>query len=340
MRPIDTAAAPPRFDVGRNAWLLSRFDDVSAALREPSLVAFGTTEAQSTVHESVRDDAARALAPSHAAVWQNALASRADLLLRALPDHVPVDLMGDVFAPWSRYAAVLVCAVPDECADECASLARTIWQVAATATDGAPRDDAERSDQSAAAFALAELLARVRGTNLAVADVQTFVALSETVPCVLSGSWHALLRQPRCVSQLRASPGDMKAMMSEALRCASPSRAVFRVALRDVAIADIAILAGQQVVLSLASANHDPARFYEAGTIDPTRAESGHLVFGDGMHRCAGASFVRSLLCSVTVALLRRAQRIELAELPESPSRWRGGFAIGAPDALFVTLTH
>jgi cytochrome P450 len=371
----ETAAVAPIFDAPRNAWLLSRFTDVSAALRETSLVAFGTTEAAAAVHESVRDAAARALAPSHAIVWQRALDTRADLLLHALPDDTPVDLMRRLFEPWSQYAARLVCGVGEDAADEredrdaveCAELARAIWLAAATATDGAPRDtahtrtdssrtepsrehssvkDSEHTDSSHTsappmpALALAERLAQSRPGASAVADVQTFVALSETLPCALSGSWHALLQQPQCVAQLRASPGDMKAMMSEALRCASPSRAVFRVALRDATIADSAIRAGQQVILLLAAANHDPIRFPEPSTIDLTRAESGHLAFGEGVHRCAGASFVRLLLCTITAALLRRANRIALAELPSSSRAWRGGFAIGAPDALVVTLSR
>ncbi len=328
--------APPTFDTSRHAWLVSRFDDVSAALRDPAVVAVGTTAGAARVHEMVRDAAARSLAPSHATAWHLALESRADQLLLALPDSTPIDLMATVIEPWSHFAARLVCGVPDELANECAAFARIVWLTAATATHGAPSDAVQGT--VAPAVALAERLARTRGGALAFADVQTFVALAETLPCAVSGSWHVLLQQPRCLAQLRESPAQIKPIISEALRCASPSRAVFRVALHDVVIGGVTIAAREQLVLLLAAANHDSARFPEPTRIDVARAEFGHLAFGDGVHRCAGAPFIRSLLCTLTAALLRRASRVVPLDSADAPIGWRGGFAIGAPDALPVTL--
>jgi cytochrome P450 len=124
--------------------------------------------------------------------------------------------------------------------------------------------------------------------------------------------------------------------VSELLRVAGPSRAVFREARADVDIGAAHVAAGDRVILMLATANHDPERFAEPARVDCAREHSGHVAFGAGRHACAGASLVRMALDAATSALLRGTSVIELDAT--APVEWIGGFAIRAPGALPVRV--
>jgi cytochrome P450 len=47
------------------------------------------------------------------------------------------------------------------------------------------------------------------------------------------------------------------------------------------------------VIISLAAANRDPARYANPQTLDITRADTSHLAFGHGIHHCLGARLAR-----------------------------------------------
>ena len=188
---------------------------------------------------------------------------------------------------------------PRAIAAECAQLSRQVFLSAASATDGAPR--AEARDASAA---LARLLTRASVRPGAAAHVQAFVALSQTLPCLLSSAWLALLQHHEQLTQLREHPELVTPAVGELLRFASPSRAVFREALADVAIGGVRTRSGDRIVLMLSAANRDPVRFREPDRLDIHRASAGHLAFGAGPHACAGASLVRLAVAVATGALL------------------------------------
>jgi cytochrome P450 len=89
----------------------------------------------------------------------------------------------------------------------------------------------------------------------------------------------------------------------------------------------------QEVVLVLAAANRDPARFPDPDRLDIGRRDEAHLAFGHGSHFCLGASLARLEATLAFGALARRLPRLELAT---DDVRWRPGFAIRALTALPV----
>jgi hypothetical protein len=109
---------------------------------------------------------------------------------------------------------------------------------------------------------------------------------------------------------------------------------VFRRAAADVTIGDASIAAGERVVLMLAAANRDPARFPDPDRLDLARRAAGHLAFGLGAHVCPGAPLIRLAVAVATEALLGAADAIE----PAGEVEWLGGFAIRAPATLPVVL--
>ena len=47
------------------------------------------------------------------------------------------------------------------------------------------------------------------------------------------------------------------------------------------------------MIISLAAANRDPARYRDPEAFDVRRTDGGHLAFGHGIHHCLGAPLAR-----------------------------------------------
>ncbi len=99
----------------------------------------------------------------------------------------------------------------------------------------------------------------------------------------------ALLRHPEQMEQLRDDPALLPTAVAELLRYDSPVQLTSRVATENLSIRGKEITAGQEVLLCLGAANHDPAQFAHPETLDLRRQENRHLVFGQGIHFCLGA---------------------------------------------------
>jgi cytochrome P450 len=69
---------------------------------------------------------------------------------------------------------------------------------------------------------------------------------------------------------------------------------------------------GQAVVILVASANRDPAKFPDPDRFDIERKNNTHLTFGAGPHTCLGSHLARLEAQIAITLLLRRYQRIEL----------------------------
>jgi cytochrome P450 len=81
------------------------------------------------------------------------------------------------------------------------------------------------------------------------------------------------------------------------------------------------IPAGAPVLLSLAAANRDPARFPDPDRLDIRRADNAHVSYGHGIHYCVGAPLARVEAAVGIGTLLRRLPGLALAVPPEL--RWR-----------------
>jgi cytochrome P450 len=328
----DTGRAPAaaRFDDALDAWVLSRYTDVAAALRDARLSAAGGGADDRAAHDGLRESAARALAPDHVHEWRATVLASARRAVGRLPTGRPVDLVAAFARPWSRDLAMMVAGANPADADTLVTLARDIFLAAANATDS-------RCDTGALA-ATAALARSLPAADPAVA-VQAFVALAETLPCTLAAMWLELLDRPETAPRLRQSlqaQADrmVSRIIEELLRLASPDRAVFRCARTDLHIGEARMKAGDRVILLLAAANRDPAAFPQPDEVDPSRSGPPHLTFGRGSHRCAGASVVRMAVTVATAALLETGSSIVSA----GPVEWLDGFAIRAPVSLPAVL--
>jgi cytochrome P450 len=321
----DDPPGEARFESALGAWVLSSYADVSAALSDARLSVWDTSADGVTAHVAVRDAAAHALSPARLAAWRADIEASARVLIGRLPVGVPVDLVGAFVRPWSVELALRGTGAPPADAERLDRLAQEVFLAAASATDSRL--------QPPALAAVAKLASYFRGAG-ASADVQAYVALSQTLPCVLANAWLELFRRPDEADRLRAQPELMPNAVEELLRHASPARAVFRRALAEMSIGRASIAPGDRVIVLLSAANHDPARFPEPGRLDVRRDATGHVAFGRGAHSCPGAPLIRLAVAVATDALLAVTSAVE----PVGEVEWIGGFAIRAPASLAVVL--
>ncbi|OJH17124.1 cytochrome P450 [Bacillus obstructivus] len=94
---------------------------------------------------------------------------------------------------------------------------------------------------------------------------------------------------------------------------------------------------GDHVIVSLASADHDPATFSDPSTLDITREKSPHLAFGKGIHYCLGAPLARLEGEIALRVLLEEYPNLSLAaELNEL--EWRQSLVIRGLKQLPIKL--
>lgn len=143
--------------------------------------------------------------------------------------------------------------------------------------------------------------------------------LSAGVDTTVNGLSHlvlALAQHPAEFQRLRANPGLATRAFEESLRWDSTVQTFFRTTTRDVEMAGVTIPAGAKVLLFLAAANRDPARWDDPGTYRLERSTSGHVGFGFGIHQCLGQMVARLEGELIATALAERVSALHLVGQP------------------------
>ncbi|MFF4427270.1 cytochrome P450 [Streptomyces sp. NPDC001549] len=154
------------------------------------------------------------------------------------------------------------------------------------------------------------------------------VAGHETTVNLIGNGVRALLAHPAQLAALRADPdGLIDGAVEEMLRYDGPvQHATYRFAAADLELGGVTITAGSSVLVALAAADRDPARFAQPGpdVFDIRRSGPGHLAFGHGIHFCLGAPLARMEGRIAVRALLERFP--DLASDPDAgPPDWLPG---------------
>jgi cytochrome P450 len=147
-----------------------------------------------------------------------------------------------------------------------------------------------------------------------------------TVNLIASGVF-ALLTHPEQLAMMKAAPELVKNAVEEILRYWGPVETTLpRFASEEIAVDGVAIPRGETVLIGLAAANHDPARFAEPDTFDITREDANrHVAFGKGIHVCLGAPLARLEGQIALTTLFQRMPELRLA-IPAEAATWRPGF--------------
>ena len=162
-----------------------------------------------------------------------------------------------------------------------------------------------------------------------------FGAGHETTQNLIGNGLHALLRNPDELQRLRDDPSLMKNAVEEFLRYDAPVQVTGRSATTRVELADVTVDEGERIVLLLAAANHDPARFEHPERLDVGRPDVRPLSFGGGIHHCLGAALARLEAQVALSGLLARFPKVDLAT---DAVEWKETITLRGPKALQVRV--
>ncbi|NED12988.1 cytochrome P450 [Streptomyces sp. SID9124] len=146
----------------------------------------------------------------------------------------------------------------------------------------------------------------------------TINAGRETTTSMIALSTLLLLEQPELLEELRRDSSLMPAAVDELLRVLSVADSIpLRVAAEDIELSGRTIPADDGVIALLAGANHDPEQFDAPERVDFHRTDNHHVAFGYGVHQCVGQHLARLELEVALETLVRRVPTLRLAGGPE-----------------------
>lgn len=144
-------------------------------------------------------------------------------------------------------------------------------------------------------------------------------------------------RQPEIVEHLRARPELIPAAVEELLRLDSPFIFIARTLTEDTELGGCPMKAGEQVLISWQSANHDEEVFSNPLEFDLDRADKRHMAFGTGPHRCSGSHLA---LFNLRLSLERLVTRLVDLRFADSTGAiaYHSGFS-RSPQAVPIRFT-
>ncbi|MFF4840926.1 cytochrome P450 [Streptomyces collinus] len=320
----------------QRVWLITRYEDVKAALKDPRLSAdetrpgfplripvptddrpSGFLRMDDPEHGRLR----RMVAPEFTARRVRMLRPRLQELTDRAADALaagphPADLVRDFAAHVSALVIARLLGIPDE------HTAFFLEQTRILLTDGDPAlslaahhriiaflDETARAKEKQPGD---DLVSRLVTNHVATGELDRadllgilkllLIAGHESTATQIAFSALSLLTDDRLRAEVLADGGALlPAFVEESMRFWSIIQdSVVRQATEDVRIGETLVGEGESVMISLLAANHDATVFPRPERLDIHRDASGHLLWGHGAHFCLGASLGR---LEVTLAL-------------------------------------
>jgi cytochrome P450 len=338
---------PVHYDEFRGNWLVTRYDDIAALLRDdhrltaeqngPGNSMLGSdpprhTRLRTLVMKAFTPRAVRQLQPRIQEIVDELLVNVAgedqfDVVSQfayPLPIMVIAELLGvdkergDFFHAASSDVALALGPSGDSRSRSRAAEGRAqllgYFRQLIRVRSAEPRDD----------LVSALIDSRSRGDLLGEEELLGMLILliiggHETTANLIGNGLLALLRNPE-QHELFRSTDDATHAVEELLRYDSPVQYTGRAARVDFELRGTTIRAGDGVRLLLASGNRDEAAFADPDQLDITRHPCPHLSFGGGIHYCLGAELAR---LEGRVALSTIVRRFPALRLVEEETRWR-----------------
>ncbi|MER5920375.1 cytochrome P450 family protein [Streptomyces mirabilis] len=358
---------------GNPAWLVTRYEDVREALANPLLsmdkkhalpgsyqglslppaLDANLLNMEAPDHTRIRRLVVRAFTARRIEQLRTPVRETADRLLDALGRHGSADLIAAYAAPLPITVICDLLGIPGEHRRDFRA-----WTDVLVAPDPA-RPGAAKEAVAAMLGFLTQLLAdkrkkpaddllcdliavRDEGDRLSEDELMSlaflilFAGYENTVQ-LIGNAILGLLTHPDQLAALRANPERFPNAVEEFARHEGPALlAIRRFPVEDVTIGAVTVPAGETVLLSLAAANRDPARFPDPERLDLDRDASGHLALGRGIHYCVGAPLARLETEIAVSALLERLPDLALDADP-AELRWRPSLRARGLLALPVT---
>jgi cytochrome P450 len=180
--------------------------------------------------------------------------------------------------------------------------------------------------------------AEVDGERMSDEEVISFLRLlvlagAETTYHLIGSTLYALLNHPEQLEVVRGDRSRVRDALDEGLRWESPVQIVMREATRATQVAGVDIPAGGETILCIGSANRDEREFPDPDRFDIDRENKEHIAFGFGKHYCAGS---RLAYLEAEIALNALFDRLPGLRLESGQKCGVVGMAFRGPDRLPV----
>jgi cytochrome P450 len=326
-----------------STWVLSRYDDVAAALIDPATYSsasgiFPTPPGVDMTqlflpmlimsdpprHTQLRHLVSKAFTPRRIAGVEARIQILVDDLLDQVSGAGTWDFVSGFAGPLPAIVIADMLGVPREDRDRFRTWSTTLIQSNPIRGEFGPGLDAaaalyeyfstflgERRAHPRDDLMTALVQAEVDGEHLSEEELLGFcllllIAGHETTTNLLSNSAVVLSQHPESRRQLADNPALVPAAVEELLRYDSPVQGLGRTLTRQVDLHGQPMKAGDTVLLLFGSANRDDHAFPDADRFDINRRPERQVAFGRGIHFCLGASLARLEARIALQALLAR----------------------------------
>lgn len=353
--PVSRIIGPDRLPV----WVVTRYADVRQLLADPRLSLDKTHRLPGHYrgfslpaaldanllnmdppdHTRIRRLVTQAFTAGRVERMRPGIQSLADRLLDSVADRGRADLVGEFAAPLPITVICDLLGVPHESRRDFRAWTDALLAPNPEAPDGVKSAVAAMVTYFPQLIAdkrrtpgndlLSDLINARDGSDRLTEDELTSLAFLilaagyENTVQLIGTAVLAMLDHPEQLAALRDDPAKIEGAVEEFARFDGPALlAIRRFPVEDVEIGGVKIPAGETVMLSLASANRDSARFRNPDHLDIDRRDRGHLALGHGIHYCVGAPLARLETQIAVSTLLRRFPALEL-DVPREDLRWR-----------------
>ncbi|KQV94132.1 cytochrome P450 [Streptomyces sp. Root369] len=341
-----------RLEDGTPAWVLTRYEDIRAALSDPTVSAYELdpgmpplVRKSATKHDEVSfvrlDD------PEHAQhrrmVTADFTIKRAEKLRpriqqmadefldRMIAKGAPADLVKDYALPIPSTVIGLILGVPDTDHEFFQAKSQQMLDLNLPPEESAAAhsellayveelmDRKEREPED-------DLISRLMTQRVATGEISRsqipamvqvlLVAGHDTTAGMIALSTITLLQHPDQLARLRDTddPALIARAVEELLRYITIAENVLvRVATQDITIGGRLVRAGEGLIINPLAGNRDSSFAADPDTFDIDRNARGHLSFGYGVHQCVGQNLSRVELSISLPTLLRRLPGLRLA---------------------------
>ncbi len=163
---------------------------------------------------------------------------------------------------------------------------------------------------------------RLTESELLFLGMALLVGGYETTARQITNMVYTLLAHPVQLRQLREQPEMLPRAVEEMLRFIVFGSAInARIATADIEVGNVLVRAGEPVLCSRSSANHDENVFANPDELDFGRDPNPHVAFGYGPHFCLGANLARMELQVALGTILSRLPGLRMA-VPEESLAW------------------
>lgn len=304
-------------------WVLSRYDDVRAVLKDPTGFSseLSSTRSENTMslpllhddpprHTALRAIVNRSFTSRVMKDIESDLAQVVEQLLDDIDSTQSVDIAESLTIPLPVALIAHFMGIPFERKDDFKR-----WSDSLTATGTAKSMEERMPDiLDMMAFFRDEIPKRRENpgddliSKVVAADVEgealteevivgycqlLLIAGNETTTNLLSNLLYYLADHPKVWDELRSNPERIENAIEECLRFDPPVHWISRVAQQDAVFHGQKVASGETVYTVLGSANRDPDHYEDPDTFRLDRPRSDHHTFGHGIHFCIGAPLAR-----------------------------------------------